>query len=662
MAPYLIDDKARHFLLRAAVGLDAPTDEHPPGLPVEWLAPGIKDLLFVSVDIESKADAHTTATGLGYIFHCGISVLDTKILRDYARSISLAPTVTKCQTPPPEVVSYHLSVGNDSAKANQKYLDRRLSFPGHAEHHKTEASAIARIHNILGSRPFVLVTHGGGNDHRFWKTLRLDREPLWTIDTQHIFPFCYPEAFEKQALKDIVSFCRIPFETSQLHIAGYDAHYTLRALLFLAADSANSKKLKKASSPGFNWRAIRAALIMISGNSSISVISAGSSGPREVVKKVLEQLPAKVHRLLPELGKSMETVKAVKPSAGMQVSCPLVRVRAPAAATAVKALKSSAEMMRVDRKLVRVLTRAAAEAVMAVEPSAERQVDQSLVRVRTRSAAKAILGKNKKVHHYSLHMYGKQAVVEEARWKIAAVGSMPSVMGRDLQYAKKAEAVEKVCSNFAAAGSLPSYVGEGLHEKKALVVEKTRSNPAEAQSLPSTMGGDLFTVPGNIRLVPAGPQMPSLNALTTIKPMDPAKRPRSLRRRVSNAQKGVKKALEDTISSLRVVKEERRKKALEDTMSSLRVVKKGRRVRKLRLRAARNSEAANESGAQAGQNLASVSTGGGQESGVKALGNTVSSLPVCRKERRARKLLARAVRASETRTSYGHKRARTWRP
>ena len=164
----MANDLTRLTLLRAAVGLHSPIKTVPFGVDVQWfapgIAPGIKDLLFMSVDIEAKQDKSREKTELEYIFHCGISVLDNKVLCDYARSVSLANRdSTLSKTTPPSLDTYHISVGGDADSVNKRYqyLDKRLLCEYNTEHHSTTASAASHINQILDNRPFVLITHGG---------------------------------------------------------------------------------------------------------------------------------------------------------------------------------------------------------------------------------------------------------------------------------------------------------------------------------------------------------------------------------------------------------------------------------------------------------------------------------------------------------------------
>lgn len=298
------DILSRLTLLRATVGLQSPTEAVPLGVDAQWLTPGIKDLLLVSLDVESKVNSCIENSDLGYIFHCGISILDNRALCGYSKAIALANRDTAhTKLAPPKLDTYHFSVGNAGDPANKKYLDKRHRCKYNTEHHMTTSSAVTRIHEILDSRPFVLVTHGGYTDYRFWNTLHIDREPPWTIDTGAIVHSCYPDNFSSKGsptLKVILNFLRIPYGKKQLHVAGYDAFFTLRALLLMAAHYANVTELKKYCSPEIDWRATQQALLDIGDPSPAE--KAGNwvkrSMSTRIAKKALKHLRTPANRPL----------------------------------------------------------------------------------------------------------------------------------------------------------------------------------------------------------------------------------------------------------------------------------------------------------------------------------------------------------------------------
>lgn len=337
----MADSLSRLTLLRAAVGLHSPTEVVPFGIDAQWLAPGIKDLLFVGLDVESKLDSCAEKSDLGYIFHCGISILDNRALCDYSRAISLANRDTAHMKQPerPRLDTYHLSVGNTSDPTNKKYLQRRRRCKYNAEHHTTTASAAARINRILGSRPFVLVTHGGCTDYRWWNAFHIDREPLWTIDTGAIVHCCYPDNFSSKwspTLKVILDFLRIPYENGQLHVAGYDAFYTLRALLVMAAHYANTKELEEVCPSEFDWRAIQQAFLDIGDPSPAGKADDRVKGsiPTRIAKRALKHLPTKTNRPLlrrlwrrdPGARKTPRTVTQSGSGIGQRLSRSVTRV------------------------------------------------------------------------------------------------------------------------------------------------------------------------------------------------------------------------------------------------------------------------------------------------------------------------------------------------
>ncbi|SPO03335.1 uncharacterized protein DNG_06017 [Cephalotrichum gorgonifer] len=308
-------DLARISLLRAAAGLHPPNDEVPSGLDAKWFGPGIKDLLFVSLDVEAKQDSSPSRSGHGYIFHCGLSVLDTRDLCVYARAISRAPgSASESKSTPPDLDSYHFTVGDDTNDTNMKYFKRRERCRFFSQHHTRAASAVERIRQILGDRPFVLITHSEHLDRQFWNTFHIGRDPLWTMDIVSIIHSYRPLGLvATPSLKAITEFLSIPYKVGELHIAGYDAHYTLKAVLAFAALCSLMAEFKKLP-PDFDWMSTRRSLLGISGRSLTHEIRGQVEAPKSStsamthatkvmnrvmeLKRIVEDLPTVAKRPL----------------------------------------------------------------------------------------------------------------------------------------------------------------------------------------------------------------------------------------------------------------------------------------------------------------------------------------------------------------------------
>ena len=402
-------DQARILLLRAAVGLEISTEENKPKSPVKWFSPGIKNLLFVSVDIEAKADSLPAVTGLGYIFHCGVSILDTKALCSHARAISSTKKdIVSEGIVPPEVISYHFSVGRNITKENKEYLNRRLRFHFNAEHYTTATSVASRIRKILGTKPFVLVTHGGNTDHQFWKALDIGKKPLWTIDIGSIIPHCYPHRFSScPTLKNLLDFLQIPYDNDKLHVAGYDAHYTLRALLVIAARCANVSELQNSCPPHFDWFSIQHALLGIGGgdpsplNGTNVLSTKATRGFKSILNRSLQEVPGSALGVNKKLLKQLSRVgQPSKVSSGVKKPSKLPKVTKEGSRLGQRLTRSTAKILSTTDGPISHYSLDENEHVL-VEGKLEPK--QRL----TRSLTKTLVANGESVRHFSLNDEGR---------------------------------------------------------------------------------------------------------------------------------------------------------------------------------------------------------------------------------------------------------------
>jgi len=270
---------ARVALLKGTLGLFSPGGSLPLGVDPAWFSSGIKDLLLVSVDIEAKPDQATSRSELGYTFHCGVSVLDLRSVCEYAQSLSSTRfTPSRSKPKPPQIDSHHFTVG-EANKWNRKYLNRANRFANGREDHVL-ASFTNRIHGILGGRAFILVTHAGfGGDYKHWNSYNIKIRPLWTVDTSHLAQLLYPQDFtRKPSLGLLLYFFRIHHRPSDLHIAGYDALYTLKVLLRMISVIVGHSPLS-ADQSGSDWAAVQQAVCDIRGFDLNANSEAGTSHP-----------------------------------------------------------------------------------------------------------------------------------------------------------------------------------------------------------------------------------------------------------------------------------------------------------------------------------------------------------------------------------------------
>ncbi|KAH7197437.1 uncharacterized protein B0J16DRAFT_328199 [Fusarium flagelliforme] len=85
------------------------------------------------------------------------------------------------------------------------------------------------------SKPYVLVFHGGLQELSLLSLLNIKLEPVFTIDTVKAAQFPL-QLWYRNNLKELLEKLEVPY--SQLHMAGNDAHLTLRVLLMIAVRDA----------------------------------------------------------------------------------------------------------------------------------------------------------------------------------------------------------------------------------------------------------------------------------------------------------------------------------------------------------------------------------------------------------------------------------------
>ncbi|KAK6065198.1 QDE-2-interacting protein [Seiridium cupressi] len=95
-----------------------------------------------------------------------------------------------------------------------------------------------RLEQAVSARDVVLVLHGAEQDLEVLKNLRIDLHPIFVVDTvkaaQHPLGLHYRYSLEK-----LLEALGIPF--TNLHAAGNDAHFALRALLMIVVKDAESQ-------------------------------------------------------------------------------------------------------------------------------------------------------------------------------------------------------------------------------------------------------------------------------------------------------------------------------------------------------------------------------------------------------------------------------------
>lgn len=177
----------------------------------------IKDVVFVAIDVDILQGFEEIVPSQQ--LHLGVSILSTRVLRD----LVLTPPTAELST---DVIrSYQFTVGESKycRRASRKFL--------FGESDSIPLSDIkARVASIIPSGDIITVFHGGHCDAKALHLLDIDLHPVCVIDTVRASQ--YPlQLHYRLSLENLLKELAIP--NTNLHAAGNDAHFTLRALLML---------------------------------------------------------------------------------------------------------------------------------------------------------------------------------------------------------------------------------------------------------------------------------------------------------------------------------------------------------------------------------------------------------------------------------------------
>ncbi|PNP84044.1 hypothetical protein FNYG_02732 [Fusarium nygamai] len=202
-------------LLDGASWPDIPQTSVPRGL-----NSAIKDLGFLSIDV----DHFIVENGVIQRVEIGLSFLKAQALQHlHGKSTQggdLASGVIK---------SHHLVFGHKKAFSWKNYH----FFFGKAK--PIKLSHIRPAIERLTTKPYVLVVHGAKQELSLLSMLNIKLEPVFIIDTVKAAQFPL-QLWYRYSLKQPLEEFEIPY--SHLHVAGNDAHLTLRVLLMIAVRDA----------------------------------------------------------------------------------------------------------------------------------------------------------------------------------------------------------------------------------------------------------------------------------------------------------------------------------------------------------------------------------------------------------------------------------------
>ncbi|KAF5551289.1 QDE-2-interacting protein [Fusarium mexicanum] len=180
----------------------------------------IKDLGFLSIDV----DHFRVENGVIQRVEIGLSFLKAQSLQHLhgkcTQGGNLASGVIK---------SHHLVFGYKNAFHWKNY---HFLF-GKAR--PIKPSDVRAVLERLTRKPYVLVVHGGEQEFSLLSLLNIKLEPVFIIDTVKAAQFPL-QLWYRYSLKQLLEEFEIPY--SQLHVAGNDAHLTLRVLLMIVVRDA----------------------------------------------------------------------------------------------------------------------------------------------------------------------------------------------------------------------------------------------------------------------------------------------------------------------------------------------------------------------------------------------------------------------------------------
>ncbi|KAM0815802.1 putative Qde-2-interacting protein [Seiridium cardinale] len=189
-------------------------------------ASSISDLLLVAIDIDTREGYDQIISNQQ--FHVGVSLFDS-------RSLETSGATVQDDYEPSEsgIKSLQFTIGDSPycKRAAEKFLFRQ-----------SESILISelkpRLEQAVSARDVVLVLHGAEQDLEVLKNLRIDLHSIFVVDTvkaaQHPLGLHYRYSLEK-----LLEALGIPF--TNLHAAGNDAHFALRALLMIVVKDAESQ-------------------------------------------------------------------------------------------------------------------------------------------------------------------------------------------------------------------------------------------------------------------------------------------------------------------------------------------------------------------------------------------------------------------------------------
>ncbi|EFY86563.1 QDE-2-interacting protein [Metarhizium acridum CQMa 102] len=184
--------------------------------PISHYIPGthIKDVLLVAVDVDTGGGYEVISPGQS--FHIGVSIFDTRRLTTQLRD-------------PGAAITSHQFINTDSRPC--KWAAKSFLFGD------TERIALpeftTRFAHLTAGRAYVLVAHGTREEVKFLNNLDpgIASRAAYIVDT--VKAAQYPlQLYYRYSIEKLLDEFAIPY--ANLHAAGNDAHFALKALLMIA--------------------------------------------------------------------------------------------------------------------------------------------------------------------------------------------------------------------------------------------------------------------------------------------------------------------------------------------------------------------------------------------------------------------------------------------
>ncbi|KND87099.1 hypothetical protein TOPH_08280 [Tolypocladium ophioglossoides CBS 100239] len=185
----------------------------------------ITDILFVSVDLDTFQGYEKIRDDQQ--LHIGISTFDTRHLQEMIAHPALLDQHQHA------IDSYQFVVGN---RLYARRARRRFLFGKSEDINLSDLKS--KFELITQDRDYVLVFHGANEDMKILQQLDIGNQACYVLDTVKAAQFPL-QLYYRYSLEKLLDSLNISF--ANLHAAGNDAHFALKALLMIAVKDAQTQ-------------------------------------------------------------------------------------------------------------------------------------------------------------------------------------------------------------------------------------------------------------------------------------------------------------------------------------------------------------------------------------------------------------------------------------